>query len=58
MSKIAFTLRLSEEEIRKKQPPPTKKFKDKTKYSRKNKHKAQEKSPEGAFFCRLRWGLW
>lgn len=39
MSKVLFTITFSESKIRKIQPPISKIFKDKTKYSRKIKHK-------------------
>lgn len=53
MSKSSFTLVIPDPEVRKKYAPPSKKHKDHTKYSRKQKHKAKrDEAPDssGAFF--------
>ena len=53
MSKVLFVLNIQEPKVRKKQAPPNKRHKDVTRYSRKQKHKAQrEEAPgnSGAFF--------
>ena len=58
MSKVLFVLELPEPKIRKNHAPPSKKHKDVSKYSRKQKHKAKrEEAPgdtPGAFFYGFR----
>ena len=47
MGKVLFVLKFQEPKVRKKQAPPEKRHKDVTKYSRKQKHKAQREEAPG-----------
>ena len=57
MGKVLFLLKLQQPKVRKKQAPPEKRHKDVTKYSRKQKHKAQREEAPGnsGASCLLAW---
>lgn len=51
MSKIIMTLHIPESKLRKKQTRPVQQHKDKSKYTRKSKHKAPERYEACGGFC-------